>query len=73
MFFIWFLIGFAISSVIIGFLVYRSSLRDPVGTLQIDKSDPDETYIFLELNKGVPHLEQMRTVKLNVRVRKSQK
>lgn len=53
------LIGFAVSSII--------RRKNPVGFLRIDKSDPDGSYLFLELKKSVNEIVAQRTILLEVK------
>ena len=53
------MIGFVVSSII--------RRKHPVGFLRIDKSDPDGSYLFLELKKSVNEIVTQRTVLLEVK------
>lgn len=39
-----------------------------VGTLRVDKSDPDESYMFLELDKGMGSISSKKHVILRVKL-----
>ena len=56
---IWILIGFVGASII--------RLKQPVGFLRIDKSDPDGPYLFLELKKNINEIITQKTVLLEVK------
>lgn len=53
------MIGFVVSSII--------RRKHPVGSLRIDKSDPDGPYLFLELKKSVNEIIAQRTILLEVK------
>lgn len=48
----------------------KMSRREPVGTLVVDRSDPDGPFLFLELHSGVERIEREETVLLRVERRK---
>lgn len=68
----WFVAGWVLGCVISNILYTKHKSEESVGNLYIDETDPDGTYIFLELRKGIPYVEGMRTVQLDVKVRRSQ-
>ena len=49
----------------IGFAI--GSIKKPVGTVRIDRSDPDGPYIFLELEIPVAKLETKKRALLRIR------
>lgn len=53
---------------IAGAILVRTLVRNkPVGTLRIDRSDPDDgPYLFLELGVGIHHIEHKKQVVLRV-------
>lgn len=68
----WFVAGWVLGCVISNILYTKCKSDESIGTLRIDETDPDGAYIFLELRKGIPYVEGMRTVQLDVKVRRSQ-
>ena len=44
--------------------------QEPVGTLVVDRSDPDGPFLFLELGSSVERIEREETVLLRVERRK---
>ena len=57
--------------ILIGFLVgffcaCYGVAKMKIGDLRIDNSDPEETYMFLELEKGVGDISKKRIVLLKV-------
>lgn len=69
---VWFVIGCVSGCIVTDILLKKEKSDESVGTLRIDETDPDGTYIFLELRKGIPYVEGMRMVQLDVKVRRSQ-
>lgn len=67
-----YILGLVSGFILTNLLQSRKKDEEPVGTLRIDETDPDGAYIFLELRKGIPYVEEMRTVQLDVKVRRSQ-
>ena len=55
----------AIVGVILTCFVFRSFL---VGTLRIDRSDPDDTFLFLELSKGMRQVISKKYVMMKVKI-----
>lgn len=59
--------GIMIGSGITLFVTRMQAVRSKVGTLRIDRSDPDDQpYMFLELNKGVGDISTRTYVTLDV-------
>lgn len=55
-----------IIGVVIGMFIYLR--RIPIGNLRIDHSDlTSAPYLFLELNKDISHISNMKTITLHVR------
>lgn len=54
--------------VMLGVLISRMFKKDSVGSLRVDRSDPDGPYIFLELNIPFEKLSKEKTVLLNVKL-----
>lgn len=67
-----YILGLVSGFILTNLLQSRKKDEESVGTLRIDETDPDGAYIFLELRKGIPYVEEMRTVQLDVKVRRSQ-
>lgn len=67
-----YILGLVSGFILTNLLQSRKKSEGSVGTLRIDETDPDGAYIFLELRKGIPYVEEMRTVQLDVKVRRSQ-
>lgn len=59
---LWFALGWSIGSIFTA-IVFRFFL---VGTLRIDRSDPDGPYLFLELKKGIKKIVSKKYVVLKV-------
>lgn len=64
-----------IGGVIVGGLLmwFRLTRQKPIGTLRVDRSDPDSTpYLFLEIDHGKAYLIE-RSKQITLRVGLSQK
>lgn len=59
-----FVMGVSIG-VVIALLVFKTYF---IGTLRVDRSDPDEPYMFLELDKGVSQISSKKQVVLRVKL-----
>jgi hypothetical protein len=63
MYFAFFIVGVSIGSV----LTVLATRKRPIGTLRIDRSDPnDQPYMFLELYKNVGDIGNQKQVTLDV-------
>lgn len=63
MYFAFFIVGVSIGSV----LTVLVTCKRPIGTLRIDRSDPnDQPYMFLELYKNVGDISNQKQVTLDV-------
>lgn len=65
---LFFIFGVLVGTLLAYYLNKKSYSDKACGNLRIVKTDPDGPYIFLELFKGVPYLEQMSHVYLNVKI-----
>lgn len=65
-----FLIGALLGKWMFSMRQKKMSRREPVGTLVVDRSDPDGPFLFLELGSSVERIEREETVLLRVERRK---
>lgn len=59
-----FLAGVSLGILIVS-IIFRAYF---VGTLRVDRSDPDEPYMFLELDKGIGSISSKKHVILRVKL-----
>lgn len=67
----WFILILALALVFLvgyGFCIWYSDLsKDIMGTLRVDRSDPDGPYLFLELDKPLSSFENDKYVVFRVK------
>lgn len=55
-----------VAAFFLGVCIILARIDDPVGTVHIDRSDPDGTYLFLELEVPVEDLAKKSQVMVRV-------
>ena len=55
-----------VAAFFLGVCIILTRIDDPVGTVHIDRSDPDGTYLFLELEVPVEDLAKKSQVMVRV-------
>lgn len=63
----WYVIIFAIGVMMGSVTSNILHLKNHIGTLRIDNSDPDGTYLFLELSKDIKSFNKKKSVVLTVK------